>query len=592
MAGSRGSPRQIAGRVSGTRSLRLSLIVLGVVTVMVAGIEVAIFASAPHAPLWVLVLYVAVGVEYVVGGLVAWSRRPINRTGMLLCVGGLMLLVAALENTSLTALTVTGLVLAQAPVAAILHILLAFPSGRLKGWAARGLVVGGYVVTIGLRAPQYLFGSVSGVVGLLQVARRPDLAHAGLVAQECGEAVVLVLSAWLLAARLQAASRAQRRVLAAVYCYGVAALLFLELSAHVLPPLFGFGAVTVFVLQISVLAGIPVAFGLGVRRGGFARTGEIDELALSLDRSSGDRSELSDALAVALGDDSLALVFRAPEDDRYVDAVGAVVELPRSGSHRAAVEIELGGVRVGAIAYDPVLIDEPELVRAAGRVVARSLERDRLTAALLASRNALSESRARIVDAGDRERRRIARDLHDGLQGRLVILALSADRLAAGLPTGLDRGVAVELGAGLEAASSELRALVQGVMPALLIEHGLYAATEDLVDRVPLPTRLQLLDGDGPLPERVQSAGYFVVAEAVTNAVKHSQARELSVRLGRVDGHLEIEVRDDGVGGARLSAGTGLSGIADRVDVLGGRLRVTSPLGAGTVVSAEVPCGS
>jgi len=560
--------------------------------VVVAGIELAVFAQAPHAPMWVLVLYTAVGVEYVLGGLVAWSRRPSNRTGLLLCVAGIMLVVAALENADLTALTVTGLVLAQAPVGAILHVLLAFPSGRCKDAVTRGLVVAGYVTTIGLRAPQYLFGTVSGTGTILQVAHRPDLAHAGLVAQDAAEAVVLVMAAALLASRLRGAPPAQRRVLAAVGSYGVAALLFLELAAHILPPLFGLSGVTVFVLQISALAGIPVAFALGVLRGGFARTGEIDELGAWLGAGDGGRLQLRDALTAALGDDSLELVFWLPEGDRYVDAAGVAVELPRAGSARGAVEIELAGVRVGAIAYDAILIDEPELVRSAGRVIALSLERERLTAALLASRDALSESRARIIEAADHERRRIAHDLHDGLQGRLVVLALKAGRIAVHLPAGAHRDAAVDIGASLEAASAELRRLVQGVMPSLLIERGLYAATEDLVDDLPLPARLELPDDDGALPESVQSAGYFIVAEALTNAVKHSRARELSVRIGRVNGHLEIEVRDDGVGGARLGVGTGLSGIADRIDVLGGRLRVDSPPGEGTVVIAEVPCAS
>ncbi len=161
MSGSRGLSDRLAGRSPGNRSLRLALSAFGTATLVVAGIELALFAQAPHVPLWVLVLYLAVGVEYVLGGLLAWSRRPSNRTGLLLCVGGLMLLVAALENAGPTALTVTGLILAQAPVAAVLHALLAFPSGRCKDVVTRGLVVAGYVTTIGLRAPQYLFGSVT-----------------------------------------------------------------------------------------------------------------------------------------------------------------------------------------------------------------------------------------------------------------------------------------------------------------------------------------------------------------------------------------------------------------------------------------------
>jgi signal transduction histidine kinase len=357
-------------------------------------------------------------------------------------------------------------------------------------------------------------------------------------------------------------------------------------------PLFGFGPVTVFVLQIVAAAGIPVAFTLGVLRGGFARTGEIEELGVWLGAGDGGRPHLRDALARALGDYSLELLFWLPDGACYVDARGAGAELPPAGSRRAAVEIELAGRRVGAIAYYAMLIAEPGLVRQAGRVISLALERERLTAELLASRDAVRESRARIVEAADRERRRIARDLHDGLQASLVLLAMKADRIATAPRAGPLAHEAAEMRSGLEAASDALRRLVHGVMPALLVERGLYAATEDLVDSVPLPTRLEFANAAGELPDGVESTGYFVIAEAVTNAVKHSNARELAVRLARTEGQLRIEVRDDGVGGARVGAGTGLRGIADRLDVLGGRLRVESPPGGGTLVLAEVPCVS
>ena len=237
-----------------------------------------------------------------------------------------------------------------------------------------------------------------------------------------------------------------------------------------------------------------------------------------------------------------------------------------------------------------MLIAEPEPVRAAGRVIALALER--LTAEVRASRDAVRESRARIVDSADRERRQIAQDLHDGLQGRLVLLGIQAGRLAQAAPDPGVQAAAEELRGGLEAAATELRGLVQGVMPSLLIERGLYAATEDLVDRMPVPTRLELFGADEPLPDHVQRTGYFVVAEALTNAVKHSRARELAVCVGRVNGDLAITVRDDGVGGADLAAGSGLRGIADRLDVVHGRLRVESAPGAGTLVAAEIPCES
>jgi len=137
----------------------------------------------------------------------------------------------------------------------------------------------------------------------------------------------------------------------------------------------------------------------------------------------------------------------------------------------------------------------------------------------------------------------------------------------------------------------ELRRLVHGMMPAALLERGLVAATEDLVDRVPIPTDLDVDAAADRLPPAVESTAYFVVAESLANAVKHARASALAVRLGRVDGLLRIEVRDDGVGGARIG-GRGLRGMADRVDALGGQLSVDSPLDQGTRIVADVPCGS
>ena len=243
--------------------------------------------------------------------------------------------------------------------------------------------------------------------------------------------------------------------------------------------------------------------------------------------------------------------------------------------------VHFAGERVGAIVYDAVSLPDPELARAAGRVVALAVERERLTAALLAGRAALRESRARIVESADRERRRIARDLHDGLQAQLVVLALRAGRLAE----------AEQLRAGVESAIAELRDLVHGIMPALLVAaralRGHRGAARPGADPEPPATGPS---EDAPLPAAVESAGYFTVAEALTNAVKHAEASQLCVRLVRDAAVLTIEVRDDGVGGARPAGG--LRGIADRVEALGGRLRVDSAPGRGTHLVAELPCAS
>ena len=203
----------------------------------------------------------------------------------------------------------------------------------------------------------------------------------------------------------------------------------------------------------------------------------------------------------------------------------------------------------------------------------------------------MRRSRERIVEAADRERRTIARNLHDGLQVRLVVLAIEAQQLATDRLTGADQEAATALRVGIDAAAADLRDLVHAVMPAALVERGLLAAAEDLVDRMPVPTRLRLDELDRPLSRSVQSTAYFVLAEGLANALKHSHATKLTVRLGQAADNLLVEVSDDGIGGAHLS-GTGLRGLADRVDAHGGRLDLQSSSGQGTQLIVEIPCGS
>jgi signal transduction histidine kinase len=254
------------------------------------------------------------------------------------------------------------------------------------------------------------------------------------------------------------------------------------------------------------------------------------------------------------------------------------------------VDIGIGGRRVAAIGYDAGLIDDPGLVASAGRVVALALDRERLTAELRASRNEVRLSRMRIVQAGDRERRRIAQNLHDGLQAELVLLGVQAQGLAdiPGATTEV-AAAATDLRLRIDRAASDLRQLVHAVMPPPLVERGLTSAVEDLVDRMPVPTRLDI--GDlGVLPGQLQSTAYFVVAEGLANAVKHARATKISVRLARAHQQLSIQVADDGVGGASIGGGRGLGGLTDRVDALAGRLTVDSPDGRGTRLLVELPC--
>jgi PAS domain S-box-containing protein len=202
----------------------------------------------------------------------------------------------------------------------------------------------------------------------------------------------------------------------------------------------------------------------------------------------------------------------------------------------------------------------------------------------------LRRSRARIVEAGDVERRRLERNLHDGAQQRLVSVSLALRLAQARL--GSDRGeaerlltaTAEELGQVLE----ELRELARGIHPAVLTDRGLGPALEALVARAPLPVELALADANLPAP--VEAAAYYVVSEALANVAKYAQASGVAVRVERANGRAVVEVADDGVGGADPGRGSGLRGLADRVEALDGRLSVESAPGSGTRIRAEIPC--
>jgi signal transduction histidine kinase len=195
-----------------------------------------------------------------------------------------------------------------------------------------------------------------------------------------------------------------------------------------------------------------------------------------------------------------------------------------------------------------------------------------------------------VIDAGQRERRRLERNLHDGAQQRLIALSLELsllERRLAGDPEatrGLDqarRQIALSL--------EELRDVARGIHPAVLSGHGLEVALESIAARAPVPVRLTVELG-GRMQERLEVVAYYVVSETLTNIAKHARATHATVDVAREDGQVVVDVVDDGIGGADIEGGSGLSGLADRVEALGGRLRVWTPHDGGTHVKAEIPC--
>jgi signal transduction histidine kinase len=318
--------------------------------------------------------------------------------------------------------------------------------------------------------------------------------------------------------------------------------------------------------------------------------GRIGELIAELGQAP-QPGELRDLLARALRDPSLELVYWLPDSGRYVDASGQAVLAPPPDGDRAMTPVERDGQRVAGIVHDVALLEDPEHVRAVGAAAALALENERLDAELRARFEELRAARTRMVRAAVEERRRLERNLHDGAQQRLVSLALSLRLARARLRDDPDTAEELLVSAGneLDAALAELRELARGIHPAMLSERGLDAALESLAQRAPIEVALEGAPLER-LPEQVELVAYYVVSEALANIAKYAKATHASVRVQRVNGHVEVVVKDDGVGGADPTRGTGLQGLRDRVCGVDGTFVVDSAPGAGTTVRADIPC--
>jgi signal transduction histidine kinase len=296
-------------------------------------------------------------------------------------------------------------------------------------------------------------------------------------------------------------------------------------------------------------------------------------------------------LAESLGDRTLSIAYWLPDRNTFVDEAGRPVDLPDPGSGRAWTAVERNGVRVAAIVHDAALDTGPELVQAAAAAAALALDNERLKADLRARVEELRVSRVRIVEAADAARRRLERDLHDGAQQQLVSLALDLRLLKARLRDTEAEPLVDTLAEKLAVALGELRELARGIHPAILTDRGLGPAIEALSNRVPVPVTAEVEVHDR-LSAPIEAAAYFVVAEALTNIVKYARATQARVEIHRDADLVTVTVDDDGVGGARIGAGTGLRGLQDRLAALDGTLSVGSAPGGGTRLHARIPCGA
>ena len=537
-------------------------------------------------PLVIAILAAWITVSYVFCGLVAWWRRPSSRFGPLMIGAGFVNFASTLSWTTSDVTFTVGQALDLLPPVLFLHVFLAYPSGRLSGPFERSLVAAAYATAIGLELVRMLFGGF-GPHNLLEVTSNAGAGETALQVQLGLVSAFCLAGVGVLALRRRRSGRPLRRsldLLTDAFALALVMIAFLFVSA-----VLGGPAVAQIRWATFVALGLaPVVFLIGLLQTRLARV-RVGDLLVEL-RDDPVRADLRHALARALRDPSLTLAYWLPEFQSWADHDGRPVQLPAADSGRATTQVGGNGAPVAALVHDPSLDDEPELLAAVSAGAAIALERGRLHAELRARLGELRGSRARVIEAGQKERQRLERNLHDGAQQRLIALSLDLGLLGERLGsdpvarTRLDEArqeIALSLG--------ELRDVARGLHPAVVSGHGLAVALESLAAHAPVPVRLTVTL-EGRLHERLEVAAYYVVAESLTNVGRHAQATSATVDIAQVNGQLVVEVVDDGIGGADTERGSGLRGLADRVEALGGRLQVWTPRGGGTRVRAELPC--
>jgi signal transduction histidine kinase len=479
----------------------------------------------------------AAGCILIVCGAIAWDRRPDSRVGALMgLAGATWFLGTAFEPL---------VFLHRGP---LVHLYLSFPSGRIRSRPVLLLVGAAYVdAAIEPLARNDVLTLVLAAAVAIAAVRLFAGTSSSALAAATTFAVVLALGA---VERLAGGST-DRAVLWA-YDSAIAATAVL-LSVDLVRRRW----------QEAVVTGLVVDLGAGA-----------------------EAATLRARLARALGDPSLVIGYRVAWADGFVDDAGRPVELPPQGSERTVTPLVDRGERVAVLIHDGALQTDRRLVESVAAAARIAVANATLQAEARAKEDELEASRRRIVEAGDIERRRIRRDLQHGAGESLERVASSLARARPGLDA-RDASVLAGLQRELVGARAELDEFARGVMPTALTDEGLGAALAQLAGRSSIPVALR--GSVGRLATSVEAALFFVCSEALTNVARHAGASRATIELEAEPGRVSVTVADDGAGGADPSAGSGLRGLADRVEALGGRLTTSSPPGGGTRIVAEIP---
>jgi signal transduction histidine kinase len=549
-----------------------------------------LLGNAQHGPLALAtVLQVLVGLSFVACGLFLWARRPVNRLGPLMAIVGFLWLFGRTMTLVPNPVVYTaGLWLTDLWAPAFALFLLSFPTGRVTSRADLAIVGIFLFVTVPLEFIWFLFLALDNGLNALGIAPNESAAHVIDTIQRELISLGSVLLVIALGRRWLRSSGPVRRQMTPVLV-GAVAILLQSLSWI----LFSSGTSLDFLDAVIALAqiAIPVAVLFVILQSRLARAGVAD-LVVELGQTP-TPARLRDALANALGDPSLQVAYWAPSQDRFADAAGEPMVMPADGSGQAVTMLERGGVPEAAIIHDAILLEEPGLIASVASAMRLAVENDRLTSEVEAQLQEVRASRSRIVEAGDRERRRIERDLHDGAQQRLISLSLELRVARSKLGEAGDPDVRRSLDRAADEAQAalvELRDLALGVHPLILTEGGLGEAIESLADRTSVDVSVDV--GAERYSPAVEGAAYFVISEALANVTKYAKATKATVRVKGLGDHMTLEVSDDGIGGADPRSGSGLRGLADRLAALNGTITVVSPVGGGTTISAQIPTAS
>ncbi len=486
----------------------------------------------------------ATGWTLIACGLVGWARRPESRSGPLLAATGFAWFAANLLGDQ-------ALYLHRGP---LIHLTLSYPYGRLGSRLDRVAVAVAYGAA------------------LVPAVWSSDVGSFGLCA-------FFVLVAGHGHMRALGRERRTRRAAFGATAF-IGAVLAGSAAARLAVPTAELADTTLLVYELA-LCTLAVALLAGLVGQPWTRT-KVTDLVVDLGQTGS--GTLRDALAETLGDPTLQVGYWVGQG--YVDSAGRPLALPGPGSDRKVTRVDRDGDAIAVLVHDAAVLDDPGLSDALAAAARLAAANARLQAEVQVQVDELGESRRRLVHAGDEERRRLERRLHETVERRLAELAGTLEHAE---PRGRSAASLGRVQEQLDHTLDELRDLAAGLHPAGIEHRGLSAALASLAARSPLPVELRVTDVR--VAEEVERTTWFVCSEALANVIKHAHASSAVISVGERAGSLFVEVSDSGVGGAVLGAGSGLAGLADRVEALGGTLAIESPIGGGTRLSAELPLG-